>query len=198
VKLARTRFLDRFTDADADADGFVDEKEVAKRNQAELKQLILIADRDGDGKLSHKELVAWLDVQDQVAAGHVLLTILDHGAGLFELLDADNDGSLSVPELRRALDQVKTVGCITPEGKFDAAKLPQQLILTASRGHPINPLGSARREGPAWFKAMDRNGDGYVSRREFTGTAEVFDKLDLDKDGLLSPEEAEKAESPKK
>ena len=191
---ARTRFLDRFTDADADADGFVEEKEIAKRNQAELKQLLLVADRNGDGKLSREELVAWLDVQDQVAAGHVLLTVLDHAAGLFELLDADHDGSLSVPELRRAWDRVKGAGCLTSEGAFDTKKLPRQLIVTASRGHPVNPLGAARRDGPVWFRAMDRNGDGYVSRREFTGASETFDRLDRDGDGFISPEEASRAE----
>jgi Ca2+-binding EF-hand superfamily protein len=40
---------------------------------------------------------------------------------------------------------------------------------------------------------MDRNGDGYVSRREFTGTVEQFDKLDVDRDGFISSEEAVKA-----
>ncbi|AMV25717.1 transaldolase/EF-hand domain-containing protein [Gemmata sp. SH-PL17] len=194
VAVTRKRYLDRFTDADANADGFVEESEIAKRNQSELRQLLPAADRDGDGKLSRAELVAWLDLQDQITAGHALLTVLDHGAGLFELLDVDHDGSLSVPELRGAWDRVKGAGCIASDGRFDAGKLPRQLILTVSRGHPVNPLGSTRRDGPAWFKAMDRNGDGFVSRREFTGTAELFEKLDLDKDGLLSPEEAKRAE----
>jgi hypothetical protein len=40
---------------------------------------------------------------------------------------------------------------------------------------------------------MDRNGDGEVSRKEFTGPAELFDKLDLDKDGFISSEEAQRA-----
>jgi Ca2+-binding EF-hand superfamily protein len=198
VSAARKRFLDRFTDADANADGCVEDAEISKRSQAELKQLLIVADRDGDGKLSKAELVAWLDLQDQIAAGHVLLTALDYGAGLFELLDADHDGSLSVPELRRAWDRVKEVGYVSADGAFDPAKLPRHLVLIAARGHPFNPLGSARRDGPAWFRAMDRNGDGYVSRREFTGTPELFDKFDLDKDGFLSPEEAEKVELPKK
>jgi hypothetical protein len=41
---------------------------------------------------------------------------------------------------------------------------------------------------------MDRNGDGDVSTREFLGTAEEFKRLDLDGDGLISLEEAIKAD----
>lgn len=37
---------------------------------------------------------------------------------------------------------------------------------------------------------MDRNRDGDVSRREFLGPKAQFDRLDLDKDGLLDPVEA--------
>jgi hypothetical protein len=46
--------------------------------------------------------------------------------------------------------------------------------------------------GPVWFRKMDRNGDGDVSRREFLGTPEEFDKIDTDHDGLISVEEAER------
>jgi hypothetical protein len=42
-----------------------------------------------------------------------------------------------------------------------------------------------------WFKKMDRNRDGDVSRREFLGTDEQFRQLDTDGDGLVSVEEAE-------
>jgi Ca2+-binding EF-hand superfamily protein len=37
---------------------------------------------------------------------------------------------------------------------------------------------------------MDRNQDGDVSRREFLGTAESFQKLDQDGDGLIDTKEA--------
>ena len=50
-----------------------------------------------------------------------------------------------------------------------------------------------RDRGPAWFLRMDRNYDGDVSIREFLGQRAVFDRLDADHDGLLSPEEAEAA-----
>jgi hypothetical protein len=47
--------------------------------------------------------------------------------------------------------------------------------------------------GPAWFRALDKNGDGFVSPQEFIGPPELFAKLDLNGDGRISVEEAEAA-----
>jgi Ca2+-binding EF-hand superfamily protein len=192
VAAARKRFLTQFADADTDRDGVLTPEEAAKPKPSPMKPVLVAADRDGDGRLSEKELVAWLDLQDAFAAAHVLVTVLDHGTGLFEVLDADHDGALSLRELRGAWGRVSGAGC-APGGAFDRETLPRQLTAVVSRGAPASPLGRAPRPGPAWFKAMDRNGDGDVSRREFTGPPEVFTKLDLDGDGLLSPTEADTA-----
>lgn len=160
-----------------------------------LAWLTPIADRDGNGELDRKELDAWLDLQSHVARGQALLTVLD-GGGLFELLDTNHDGALSLRELRGAWAAVSAAGCVS-NGAFDAKKLPRVVLVAASHGYPRTIALDAPR-GPAWFRAMDRNGDGDVSRREFTGPPEVFDKYDTDKDGLLSPEEAEKLRPLKK
>jgi Ca2+-binding EF-hand superfamily protein len=40
---------------------------------------------------------------------------------------------------------------------------------------------------------MDKNRDGDVSRREFLGTREAFDRLDKNGDGLIDRREAEGA-----
>ncbi|HVV98982.1 MAG TPA: hypothetical protein VHB77_01510, partial [Planctomycetaceae bacterium] len=47
--------------------------------------------------------------------------------------------------------------------------------------------------GPKWFQHMDANGDGDVNQREFLGTIEQFECLDVDRDGFIDPREAEAA-----
>ena len=42
---------------------------------------------------------------------------------------------------------------------------------------------------------MDHNADGFVSRREFLGSAEMFRKIDTNGDGLISLEEAIQADA---
>src|SRR5262249_28497923 len=52
------------------------------------------------------------------------------------------------------------------------------------------PRAAASGTGPDWFRRMDRNRDGDVSRREFLGPREQFDRIDRDRDGLIDPDEA--------
>jgi hypothetical protein len=88
------------------------------------------------------------------------------------------------------------------------AALPRQFVLTVGPGTQanvnrsvvVNPVGGmpmgtagAAGRGPVWFRKMDRNGDGDVSRKEWLGTPAQFSKLDTDGDGLIGVEEAEAA-----
>ncbi len=189
---ARKRFTTLFAECDGDGDGRLDAKESGAAKAALLKQLLAVADRDDDGKLDARELATWLDLQEQIARGHVLLTVLNHGTGLFELLDADHDGSLSVRELRAAWDRLKATGCVHDQ-QFVRAKLPSQLIAALGHGHPQSTLARPIRSGPEWYRAMDRNGDGDVSAKEWVGDLGTFLKLDVDGDRLLSTEEAARA-----
>ena len=99
-----------------------------------FKYLKSLADRDGD-ELSRQELKTWLDCHEQITHGQVLLTVLDHGQGLFELIDANHDGQLSVRELRGSWDRLNLADCVT-DNELDRAKLPRRLTTVVSRGHP--------------------------------------------------------------
>jgi hypothetical protein len=141
----------------------------------------------------------------------VFLAVADRGPTLFEFLDADHDGRLSQRELRSAWARLAEWDT-GREGYITRAKVPMQFQLILSYGQP-RPLGNvadnsggvpdparvaratAPPRGPVWFRKMDRNGDGDVSRREFLGSPELFRKIDTDGDGLISLEEAEKADA---
>lgn len=71
--------------------------------------------------------------------------------------------------------------------------MPVSVLAAVSHGPPLTTIGKSVREGPAWFLAMDRNGNGDVSIKEWVGDLDLFRKLDTDGDGLLSASEAEKA-----
>ena len=165
---------------------------------AAVAGMVPFADRDGDGKLTAAELRAFLELIEAGLSCQVTVALEDRGPNLFDLLDTDADGRLDASELRRA-------------SSFAALKLsavPRELRLSVARGSTARAFGpvpvpapkaapaqpaAKSAAGPAWFRALDRNGDGFVSAAEFRGTPEAFAKLDADGDGRISAAEAEAA-----
>jgi Ca2+-binding EF-hand superfamily protein len=194
-----------FRALDRNGDGFIESKEVFQPPFRYVAMLRL-ADRNGDGKVSRKEFLEYAELQGKVQSSTTFLTFEDRGKRLFALLDADSDGRLSQRELRSAWARLapwadrKTL-TLTRE------QIPHHFRLTLSHGRPLPEMaavpgfGRPMRprqiplRGPLWFRKMDRNGDGDVSRREFLGTDEQFKKIDTDGDGLISLEEAERADA---
>ncbi len=149
--------------------------------------LTSLADRDRNGELSQQEIDQWLKLQRQLIHGQLLIGVY-YGGGLFELLDANHDAGLSIRELRAAWQTLKSASC-TSGNSVDISRVPNFVLFVVSQGYP-DSLARISTSDVEWFRLMDRNADGDVSRREFTGSLEAFGRLDQDHDGLISPREA--------
>jgi Ca2+-binding EF-hand superfamily protein len=186
---------------------FLEEKDLVGPQYQFLRVAFDPADFDGDGKLSRAEFDRYFTLQTKTARLSMTLTHVTRVPNLFQLLDANGDGKLGVKELRTAYERLIP---LEPSGGNEVTRAvlqPSAVIRFGSTvgGNAEVPLGTPRQpvpiQGPAWFYKMDRNGDGDVSRLEFLGPKEDFDKLDTNRDGLISLDEAteyEKTARPKK
>src|SRR5262249_6141002 len=170
----RRFYVREFNDADVAQKGYLVLKDLTPQRFQAFRPFFAAADRNGDGKLTVKELNAYIDLQAQLAAAYTSLGVTDQGRGLFEALDANHDGRLSLRELRTAWQRLAPWDR-NGDGCIDKPEIPGQFLITASRGRvqfngrpsfggPAMFAAPVPTRGPLWFRKMDRNGDGDVSR----------------------------------
>jgi Ca2+-binding EF-hand superfamily protein len=208
TEAVRQILTQRFKFADANKDGYIEGKErpMLEAPRSALAGLWPVIDRDGDGKVYLKELLAFGDRQAEVARHRLVLTTDDQARAIFGILDTDRDRRLGTREVMRTVDRVMTWDR-DGDGQISPDEIPYHFLVTISRsglpgltGGPILAAPAARSmavaqpagpsAGPDWFQKMDSNQDGDVSRREFLGPRDQFERLDRDKDGLIDPDEA--------
>ncbi|MBP3954553.1 EF-hand domain-containing protein [Gemmata sp. G18] len=186
---------------------YIEEKDLTGPNAVQfqfVRVLFDTADRDGDGKMTKDEFDAYFDLQDSFRNISLSLTPAVQTPTLFQLLDENRDGRLSVRELRTAWTrlvvleepgaEVLTKNIIQPSVALRLARTFDRFYIQQAAVQPFN--GNPNQvivptKGPLWFRKMDRNGDGDVSRTEYVGTKEEFDVIDADHDDLISLTEAE-------
>jgi Ca2+-binding EF-hand superfamily protein len=186
--------------------GYIEASDLIGGRAPFLAHAMVMGDRNGDGKLTVEEFNAYLDVIFQTMETGLGFTVYSQTRNWFNALDADGDGRLSRKELQNAWKSLTSY--LDVDGDIiDGIGNATEMRMILHRGPAVyqnyrvagTPIAAppAPARGPLWFRKMDRNGDGYVSRKEFLGTKEEFDRIDTDHDGLISPEEAE-AVTPKK
>ncbi len=107
VNLLRQQLVALFKAADKGNKGYIT-KEGGQTGQPRPFETIFKAmDRDNDGKLTEKELNAFLDklveLQERAMASSVTLVLSFDSRGLFDLLDTNGDSRLGIREMRGAV-----------------------------------------------------------------------------------------------
>lgn len=193
----------QFNILDTDANGYLDRDETAQRLRFE-RELFELMDMDGDKKVFADEMKQYVQARAEPASTTCRVNVYDTGYGFFMALDANADGRVSVREMRHAptaLNQLERDGQPGVSEKepvrhfhIEFVRGSYQLFGPSEQLVAQTPAFQQRRpSGPVWFQRMDRNNDGDLTWNEFLGPRDVFDKLDLDRDGLVDPQEAAKA-----
>lgn len=99
----------------------------------------------------------------------------------FQTMDTDNDGVITRAEWRGS------------DESFREHDLNHDGVLSGEEVSPRalnNGMDRSRREEMvARFERADRNGDGQIARREWTGTTAAFKRMDDDGDGVVTRQE---------
>ncbi len=153
------------------------------------------ADRNADGKLTVGELEGFLTLIENGIRAQRTIVVNDTGSNLFTLLDENHDGKLDRRELLRTprllshsdiplkrTDLKRQISITVHEERIGTSFGPVRFA-AAKKQRTVEDAPKAA--GSAWFKAMDRNGDGFLSPREFLGSPELFKQFDTDHDGLI-------------
>ncbi len=200
------QFQQAFKQIDKGGKGFITATQLEVKRGVDLKSVFDMAVRADSDRMTEKELDTFLDVMGAATGAQLAITFTDNGQGMFDLLDTNRDGRLSIREMRSAWSRLSGYA---HDSQISRADIPRQYSLSVGapqnpnpRGMPVdmgrmrpdNPWPAAPQRGPLWFRKMDLNGDGDVSEREFLGSREDFRRIDTDGDGLISVEEAEKAD----
>jgi Ca2+-binding EF-hand superfamily protein len=159
-------------------------------------------DVNNDGKLYLDELVAGVVRQQAPQATRVRASMTTVRHDLFALVDANGDGMLFLREVKNAPERILKLD-VNGDGRVTQNEVADSFELSLRRGGETMtmPLGPdvpfppaagppARDDLPAWFHAMDVNGDGELSRREFLGNALQFGRLDKNGDDFIDAAEA--------
>ena len=166
AQVASVNLRKLFVRLDANGDQVIERGEVPEGAMPAFEKLLGLADTNKDGKI---EIEEYREMGRRMQAGIT-------PAERFKAMDKDNDGKVSRAEF------------LGQPAMFDRIDSNGDGFLDKDEIKPLTAQGSPG----ARIMAMDKDGDGKVSRTEYLGPIEMFDRLDADKDGKIDKDEASK------
>lgn len=183
-----------FQQLDANGDKVIEPGEVPEKARPAFERLLKLGDADKDGKLSapeFRDLIQSMRGPGAPAAGANLGVFSGDPMAQFKAMDKDGDGKVTRTEFPGRPAMFERVDA-NKDGVLEASEV-KALAGAAKKAAPA-PAAAAGMPGGR-FKAMDKDGDGKLSKDEYQGPPAFFGRLDADKDGSLTP--AEMAEAPR-
>ena len=158
--------------------------------------------------LSHPKVTIALTAAAENGAtdlNQISVGVTSEGNSLFRHLDRDGDWSLTALEIRDLSERILDLDQ-NADGGLDVNELPTLLRVCVAQGAVVHRAlndgiafvqasGDPSEPGqkltaPAWFVSMDKDGDRTLTRNEFLGGGDAFNKMDADENKILSVAEA--------
>ncbi len=196
---------DVFNEIDLDANGYLDRDEIEERHRFK-RYLFDAMDSDQDDRVFVKEMMEYVRSFAEPAASSCQMTLYDIGSGYFQMIDASDDGRISIRELRTAEKALNSAAggvgrALNPSKVRHNYRIEMSRGLVSLFGAVDRPTAEAptavlrKPIGPSWFVANDTNDDGDLTWEEFIGPETTFRAMDTDQDGLIDASEAAAYES---